>query len=184
MYRTKSELMAKTGCKSLHDFGLAKNSETGFEPFLGQCAQCVFTMGACHILAVALYERLRREGLAVLSVFRILNSQPEFKHYVVGFQNGPYVDVHLEWQTVDQIRAFWETGDLYVDESVSLDKSKKPECRLAFCADRCAPGQSACCAKDTFISLGRDKAASYLAANDAKIRCLVDEGREYQRKQS
>lgn len=88
MFRTKSELIAQTGCKSLHDFGLPKNSKTGFEPFLGQCAQCVFTMGACHILAAALYERLRKEGLKV-SVFGVSKEMESPKHFVVGFQNGP-----------------------------------------------------------------------------------------------
>jgi len=58
-----------------------------------------------------------------------------------------------------------------------------PRARLANCAEECAPGQSVCCAQQAFIDLGREKAASYLAANDARIRRLVEEGLGCQRKQ-
>ena len=175
MCHTISDLK-REGCKSLTALMRGnRHAQEGFEVFFAQTYECVFFMGACHVLAAAMYKLLRSEGLDV-AVFKILDENQTTWHFVVGQENGPYVDANLKWQAVEEIRVFWQHDTLQVSDGILLDDRSPLEFQIATAGGVC-DGIPKYCTAPKFITTGRDRAKSFLAANTAKIEILLNSPR-------
>jgi hypothetical protein len=169
MYRKKSDLMDH--CLSFTAL-VKQDRAKALEVFFRQSDQCVFTMGACHVFAAALYNFLRESSLEV-RVFKLCDEHSTPKHLVVGCRNGPYADVHLQWQSEAQIQDFWEDSTFRISDPIPLEDSKEPDIRLANCAGQASLVQPLFCTAPDFLKMARNRAKVCLAANEAEVRALV-----------
>ena len=171
MPRTKSDLKAR-GCKSITHL-VEPESENGFDAFIDQQDECVFTMGACHVFAVALRNRLWAAE-QIVALFPVLNENGT-SHYVVGPSvEGPFADVQLEWMSINDIRVFWQDDTLRIGSEVDIANSQSPETLLAYEAGTDVCGVACMCHHPIFLQLARSKAARYLDAKHAKVLSLAE----------
>ena len=179
LHFSTSRELAESGCRSLKLVVATGGAFTAqVAEFLGQSDECVFRMGACHVMAATLFEELRARKLAV-DVFRVAKGQDMVaSHYVVGYSDrGPFLDVSLKWQTLAEIDAYFEgqmviTGPVPPNPPVTAwrlaawatpngQSRGTPPSRWPFCAD------------ELFLSEAGTRAAAFLRRNGNQLDALM-----------
>ena len=178
MYFTLEELTAR-GCRSLKQLAPpGPDFKNHLAEFLRQCDQCVFTMGACHVMAATLWRELQARRYAA-DVFRVAKDQDAIAtHYVVGrSRGGPFLDVSLRWKSVAEIGTFF--GESMIITGPVPPNPPVTAYRLAAWATprgqsrMTPPSHWPFCADATFFQEAGAKADAFVAKNSSLLDSLV-----------
>jgi hypothetical protein len=171
---SKADLL-REGCQSLNKIGPAPGTDTGYQAFFDQCPHCMFSMGACHIFAVALHRRLDPK-IPGLFVFHLYHGDCELVHVVTGKVGGPYLDANLRWMSIGGLELFWGRGGLFPSTPIDISAWPEPEKGVAHYSQIPDDPPSLCSATE-FILIGRTIAERFLEQNaDNLERLLIKDG--------
>ena len=142
-------------CRSLDEIAPAGSlSAEQLLEFLSQPDDCIFTHGACHVLAAALYRELRTRGLPV-GIYSVSEDNEAVTHLMVGAPTIGFLDVRLAWTRESTMRP------------EPIGKFAYLEFELARIGR--------CCATPDFLGASERRASAFVRSHAQKIGELVEE---------
>jgi len=147
----------KKECRSWHEIAPQRQMNGAqLDEFLAQSDECIFTQGACHVMAAALYQEFKRKGASV-HVYEALCGGA-FKHYLVGRTGLGYTDVQLRWEPPES----FDFREVNLGQFTHLAR---------------ALGNGPCCIESDFLAATEKRATSFIAKHALRIDQMAAEAK-------